>query len=96
MKHYAYGMHSPDPPCDPPVQAGGNVVRLVGLYHANRGAHTYFLKMKEVPRPGDYVVNLIHYEDAARLAASVSAVYVCGRGEGEGKGGWPVMLRVSD
>lgn len=27
------------------MQAGGNVVRLVGLYHSNRGAHTYFLKV---------------------------------------------------
>ena len=27
------------------MQAGGNVVRLVGLHHSNRGAHTYFLKV---------------------------------------------------
>jgi hypothetical protein len=47
-------------------------VRLVGLYHCQRGAHTFFLKAKEVARPGAYVVNLIHYEDAARLALSVS------------------------
>ncbi|KAL6757910.1 hypothetical protein V8C86DRAFT_2613010, partial [Haematococcus lacustris] len=60
------------------LQAGGCVVRLVGLYHAQRGAHTYFLRIKEVPRPGDYTVNLIHYEDAARLAVSVLA------GEGTG------------
>lgn len=56
----------------PYTQAGGNVVRLVGLYHANRGAHTYFLRAKEVQRPGDYLVNLLHYEDAARLSTSVS------------------------
>lgn len=48
------------------------MLRLVGLYHAQRGAHTYFLKIKEVPRPGGYVVNLLHYEDAASLAAAVS------------------------
>jgi hypothetical protein len=47
------------------------VLRLVGLYHCQRGAHTYFLKVKDVPRPGAYVVNLIHYEDAARLSMSV-------------------------
>ena len=48
------------------------MVRLVGLYHAARGAHTYFLKVKEVPRWGGYTVNLLHYEDAASLALSVS------------------------
>lgn len=26
-------------------QAGGNVLRLVGLYHTQRGAHTYFIKV---------------------------------------------------
>lgn len=68
------GAHAPPPPRPPPrppPQAGGNVVRLVGLYHTQRGAHTYFLRAKEVQRPGDYVVNLIHYEDAARLAVAV-------------------------
>ena len=53
-------------------QAGGNAARLVGLYHGARGAHTYFLKVKEVPRWGGYTVNLLHYEDAARLTMSVS------------------------
>ena len=54
------------------MQAGGNVVRFVGLYHAQRGAHTYFLRVRDVQRPGNSVVNLLHYEDAARLAVSVS------------------------
>lgn len=49
------------------LAAGGNVIRLVGLYHRNRGAHTFFLKMGKVPRWGGYVVNLIHYEDAAGI-----------------------------
>jgi nucleoside-diphosphate-sugar epimerase len=53
------------------LSAGGNVLRLVGLYHAGRGAHTYFLKVKEVPRWGGYTVNLIHYEDAARIVQSI-------------------------
>ena len=46
---------------------GGCVVRLVGLYHSQRGAHTFFLKKQEVPRWGGYTINLLHYEDAAEL-----------------------------
>lgn len=53
------------------LEAGGNVVRLVGLYHSSRGAHTYFLKVKEVPRSGKYVVNLCHYEDAAGISMKI-------------------------
>lgn len=56
-----------------PRQAGGNVLRLVGLYHKTRGAHTFFMKAGEVARPGGYVVNLLHYEDAAGLAAAVGS-----------------------
>eukprot|EP00193_Tetraselmis_chui_P001975 CAMPEP_0177758038 /NCGR_PEP_ID=MMETSP0491_2-20121128/3972_1 /TAXON_ID=63592 /ORGANISM="Tetraselmis chuii, Strain PLY429" /LENGTH=289 /DNA_ID=CAMNT_0019273747 /DNA_START=29 /DNA_END=896 /DNA_ORIENTATION=- len=52
------------------MEAGGNVVRLVGLYHAQRGAHTFFLKKGEVERWGGYCINLIHYEDAASLAVA--------------------------
>lgn len=55
------------------LAAGGNVVRLVGLYHRTRGAHTFFLKQGQVARWGGYVVNLIHYEDAASLCAAVLA-----------------------
>ena len=54
--------------------AGGCVIRLAGLYHASRGAHSFFLKAPGgvVPgRSGGYTVNLLHYEDAARLAAAV-------------------------
>ncbi|EIE19832.1 hypothetical protein COCSUDRAFT_19021 [Coccomyxa subellipsoidea C-169] len=53
------------------LDAGGCVVRLAGLYHAQRGAHTFFLKMAKVGRWAGYTVNLIHYEDAAELAAAV-------------------------
>ncbi|GIL82117.1 hypothetical protein Vretimale_7121 [Volvox reticuliferus] len=60
------------------LEAGGNVLRLVGLYHANRGAHTYFIKVGTVPRPGAYVVNLLHYEDAAGMGAAIL------RGDGSG------------
>ncbi len=51
----------------------------MGLYHANRGAHPYFLRIQQVPRPGDYVVNLIHYEDAADMAVKVRDGHVAVR-----------------
>lgn len=53
------------------LDAGGNVLRLVGLYHAQRGPHTFFIKQGEVARYGGYTVNMLHYEDAARLAVAV-------------------------
>ncbi|KAK9802050.1 hypothetical protein WJX73_006937 [Symbiochloris irregularis] len=51
--------------------AGGCVLRLAGLYHADRGPHTFFLKQGTVQRWPGYLVNLIHYEDAARLCHAV-------------------------
>ncbi|KAF8059377.1 hypothetical protein HT031_005182 [Scenedesmus sp. PABB004] len=62
------------------LSAGGNVLRLVGLYHAGRGPHTFFMRQGEVARYGGYVVNMIHYEDAARLALAIL------RGDGEAGG----------
>ncbi|KAK9843920.1 hypothetical protein WJX84_007120 [Apatococcus fuscideae] len=56
---------------DAVLEAGGCVLRLVGLYHSRRGAHTAFLRMGQVPRWGGYTVNLIHYEDAASLTAAI-------------------------
>ncbi len=53
------------------LDKGGNVARLVGLYHSSRGAHMYFLKIQTVPRWGDSVINLIHYEDAADLCVRI-------------------------
>jgi hypothetical protein len=53
------------------LEKGGNVVRLVGLYHSKRGAHMYFLKVQTVPRWGDSLINLIHYEDAADLSCKI-------------------------
>ena len=38
---------------------------------AQRGAHTFFLKVGKVQRWAGYTVNLIHYQDAARLVAAV-------------------------
>lgn len=52
-------------------EKGGNVVRLAGLYHAQRGAHKFFLKKGSVERDPNGVINLIHYEDAARMVKAV-------------------------
>ena len=41
-----------------------------------RGAHTFFLRKGKVPRWGGYTVNLIHYEDAASLAAAVRISWI--------------------
>ena len=48
------------------------MVRLAGLYHAQRGAHTFFLRKGQVERWGGTRVNLIHYEDGAALCCAVS------------------------
>jgi nucleoside-diphosphate-sugar epimerase len=53
--------------------AGGSIVRLAGLYHRARGAHTFFLKAGRLERWGGYTVNLLHYEDAAALALAALA-----------------------
>jgi hypothetical protein len=71
---------------DAVLAAGGCVLRLAGLYHATRGAHSFFLRAPGgvVPgRAGRYVVNLLHYEDAAGLAAAI----LTGRGDPPG-GAW--------
>lgn len=56
---------------DAVLSAGGCVVRAVGLYHGQRGAHTFFLRQGSVERPAQSLVNLVHYEDAARLVIAV-------------------------
>jgi len=61
------------------LSRGGSVVRLAGLYHAGRGAHTYYLKMGQVPVNGSALLNLIHYQDAASLC--VAALASGGKGE---------------
>lgn len=40
------------------LKAGGIVVRLVGLYHANRGAHTFFVKQGQVTAGGNGLPSL--------------------------------------
>ena len=55
---------------------GGCVVRLAGLYHLTRGAHSYYLSLLRnskdggpisVDASGHTLLNLIHYDDAASL-----------------------------
>ena len=50
----------------------GHVLRLAGLYNRNRGAHNYYLMSKKdvLPGRGDYLVNLLHYDDAASACIS--------------------------
>lgn len=50
---------------------GGCVLRLSGLYKADRGAHTFWLKKGKSELRPDHMVNLIHYEDAASLAIAI-------------------------
>lgn len=58
------------------LEAGGNVVRLVGLYHSSRGPHVAFLRMGESQMCGASIMNLLHYEDAASLAVAVRYYFV--------------------
>eukprot|EP00475_Leptophrys_vorax_P005529 TRINITY_DN13339_c0_g1_i1.p1 TRINITY_DN13339_c0_g1~~TRINITY_DN13339_c0_g1_i1.p1 ORF type:complete len:358 (+),score=-8.77 TRINITY_DN13339_c0_g1_i1:63-1136(+) len=53
------------------LEAGGNVVRLAGLYTLERGAHTFWLKQGTVNSRPDHILNLIHYEDAASLCVAI-------------------------
>ncbi|CAI7832638.1 unnamed protein product, partial [Closterium sp. NIES-53] len=55
------------------LEAGGNVVRLAGLYTLERGAHTYWLRQGTVDQRPDHILNLISYEDAASLCAAILA-----------------------
>ncbi|XP_010548916.1 PREDICTED: uncharacterized protein LOC104820237 isoform X2 [Tarenaya hassleriana] len=52
------------------LEHGGVVLRLAGLYTADRGAHTYWLSKGTVDARPDHILNLIHYEDAASLAVA--------------------------
>lgn len=65
------------------LSAGGCVVRLAGLYHRTRGAHSYYLKLardgKSAEASGHTLLNLIHYDDAAALV--VAALRKGRRGE---------------
>lgn len=73
---------------DAVLGAGGCVLRLAGLYHAQRGAHTFFLRMGTVDRWGGYTVNLLHYEDAASLAEAVLSGAGLGGGRSDSASSW--------
>eukprot|EP00667_Euglena_gracilis_P008244 EG_transcript_8357 len=51
--------------------AGGVVVRLAGLYTADRGPHPFWLKMPQVQGSADGLINMIAYEDAAALCVQL-------------------------
>lgn len=61
------------------LAAGGCVMRLAGLYTATRGAHSYFLKAKQIPIRPDGLINLIHYQDAASLCCAALATGLKGQ-----------------
>ncbi|XP_011627424.1 uncharacterized protein LOC18445260 isoform X1 [Amborella trichopoda] len=61
------------------LEAGGCVLRLAGLYKSDRGAHIYWLKKGTVETRPDYVLNLIHYEDAASLSVAILKKKLRGR-----------------
>ena len=50
------------------IDNGGIVIRFGGLYTKNRGAHNFWLKggKSEFPSNPNGLINLIHYDDAAR------------------------------
>lgn len=53
------------------LEFGGCVLRLAGLYKADRGAHVYWLQKGTVDSCPDHILNLIHYEDAASLSIAI-------------------------
>jgi hypothetical protein len=55
------------------LERGGSVIRLAGLYNPERGPHAFWLKTGKVSSNPDGVLNMLHYEDAARAALAVIA-----------------------
>ncbi|KAH7678818.1 NAD(P)-binding domain-containing protein [Dioscorea alata] len=53
------------------LEAGGCVLRLVGLYNLDKGPHLYWLEKGTVETRPDHILNLIHYEDAASLSIAI-------------------------
>ncbi|XP_059435172.1 uncharacterized protein LOC132168109 [Corylus avellana] len=53
------------------LEYDGCVLRLAGLYKADRGAHVYWLEKGTVETRPDHILNLIHYEDAATLSVAI-------------------------
>ncbi|XP_073053404.1 uncharacterized protein [Primulina eburnea] len=61
------------------LEAGGCVVRLAGLYKADRGAHSYWLEKGILDVRPDHILNLIHYTDAASLSIAILKKNLRGR-----------------
>ncbi|XXG84162.1 hypothetical protein AAC387_Pa10g1740 [Persea americana] len=61
------------------LEVGGCVLRLAGLYKADRGAHAYWLEKGPVDARPDHILNLIHYEDAASLSIAIMKKKLRGR-----------------
>lgn len=57
---------------------GGAAVRLAGLYLAKRGPHSYWMTLKTIDSPADGLINMVHYEDAAK-AVVLAALYNAGK-----------------
>lgn len=56
----------------------GAVVRLAGLYTADRGPHSFWLRSPKVDGSADGIINLVHYEDAASAVLG-AALYNAGK-----------------
>ncbi|XP_023006111.1 uncharacterized protein LOC111498950 [Cucurbita maxima] len=61
------------------IEVGGCILRLAGLYKADRGAHSYWLEKGTVDLRPDHILNLIHYEDAASLSVAILKKKLRGR-----------------
>jgi hypothetical protein len=81
----------PDPPCAPIFAAtcDARLHATLSLCHRSviqsSSFHTLIAAQGSVGRPGEYVVNLLHYEDAASLAAAVRARKLVGSWKGAGR-----------
>jgi len=77
---------------------GTAVLRLAGLYTLERGAHNYWLTSEgegaKSVGPGDSIINLLHYDDAA--GACVAALAMGSGGDGGVLGGGGRVFLVSD
>ncbi|KAJ7955045.1 NAD(P)-binding Rossmann-fold superfamily protein [Quillaja saponaria] len=61
------------------LEFSGCILRLAGLYKAERGAHAFWLDKGTVEARPDHILNLIHYEDAASLSVVILKKKLCGR-----------------
>jgi len=54
------------------LSSGGVAIRMAGLYTRNHGPHNFWLKggKSEYPSAPNGLINLIHYDDAARIVVA--------------------------